>query len=397
MKIGIVFEGSPKKPGGFYQSLQSLTLLNDLKSAEYNFEVITLEKETFNFLKDKFNTILFKSNLVLKLFNFMTNSIFFSNIIFKHNIKHPFEKFLNKNKFDLIIFLSPHNLCFFCGTTNFIFNIWDLDHKKNTPFPEHRINYNYRKREDLIDFVLFHSFKIIIPDKKICNELIQIYKCDKSKLLIQNFIPYLPRFYNENKDKNYENIFSKLKIKKKKIILYPATFWPHKNHHYLIEVAKILKKKNNQDYIFVLCGSDKGTIQKINSDIEEYGLDNYFHIFQLLSDEELISIYLKTYAVIMTTDGGPTNLPMYEAFFLKKPLFYSNHLLENDDDLNKLFVGINTQNPNDLYDKLINLDQNKLSDMVNLAENYFAVNCSGEKFKTNYFNILSEFKNKKNW
>ena len=72
-------------------------------------------------------------------------------------------------------------------------------------------------------------------------------------------------------------------------------------------------------------------------------------------------------------------------------------MLENDDDLNKLFVGINTQNPNDLYDKLINLDQNKLSDMVNLAENYFAVNCSGEKFKTNYFNILSEFKNKKNW
>ena len=29
MKIGILFEGTPKKPGGFYQSLQSILLLND--------------------------------------------------------------------------------------------------------------------------------------------------------------------------------------------------------------------------------------------------------------------------------------------------------------------------------------------------------------------------------
>jgi len=397
MKIGVIFEGNPKKPGGFYQSLQSLNLLHDIKSSEYNLEVITLEKDTFDYLKNRFNVNLFGTSLFLKLFNFMTNSVFFNNIIYKYSIKHPFEKFLEKNKFDLVIFLSPHNLCFFCGKTNFIFNIWDLDHKKNTPYPEHRVNYNYKKREDLLDFVLFHSFHIIVPDNKIKNELIQIYNCDKEKLLVQNFIPYLPSFYKKNREKNYKNIFLHLNIKNKKIILYPATFWPHKNHHYLIEVSKILKANKNEDYIFVLCGSDKGAINKINLDIKEHNLENYFHIFSLISDEELISIYLNAYAVIMTTDGGPTNLPMYEAFFFEKPLFYSNHLLDKKDDLSSLFIGVDIGNPKDLYNKLINLDESHSSKMIKNAKKYFLQNCSGDKFKKNYINIFAEFYKKKNW
>ena len=30
MKIAILFEGNPKKPGGFYQSLQSASILNEI-------------------------------------------------------------------------------------------------------------------------------------------------------------------------------------------------------------------------------------------------------------------------------------------------------------------------------------------------------------------------------
>ena len=40
MKIGILFEGTPKKPGGFYQSLQSIILLNEIESKNFSFENI---------------------------------------------------------------------------------------------------------------------------------------------------------------------------------------------------------------------------------------------------------------------------------------------------------------------------------------------------------------------
>ena len=43
----------------------------------------------------------------------------------------------------------------------------------------------------------------------------------------------------------------KFNLKNKRYIFYPATFWPHKNHQYLIDVAKIFKRdKKRISYLF---------------------------------------------------------------------------------------------------------------------------------------------------
>ncbi len=397
IKIAILFEGNPKKPGGFYQSLQSLLMLNEIKSGEFEFECICLEKETYTFLKDKIKVKLFKQNIEYKIFNFFLNSEFFCNLTMRYNIKHPFTSFIEKNHYDLIIFLSPHILSTYCGKTNFIFNIWDIDHKKNTPYPEHRINYNYKKRENLIQFALFHAFKIIVPDKKINRELKEIYKCDEKKLKIQSFIPFIPGLYEKDKNYDYEKIFGRLNLKDKKFILYPATFWPHKNHQYLIEVAKIFKRNQKKDFIFVLCGSDKGNLKKVKSEIKNFELDEYFRIFEFVDDRELISLYLNSSIVLMPTDGGPTNLPMFESFYFKKLLFYSDHLIDKDDEMNNFFVGINIRKPEDFYEKLYNFDENKKKEMIKKAKEYYEQRCSNKVFKENYLEVINQFISIKNW
>jgi glycosyltransferase involved in cell wall biosynthesis len=396
MKIAILFEGSPKKPGGFYQSLQSLLMLNEIKSDKFKFECITFEKEAFSFLKDKIATKLFKQNIIYKIFNFFSNSIFFNNLIIRYNIKNPFTSFIENNRYDLIIFLSPHRLATYCGKTNFIFNIWDIDHKKNTPYPEHRINYNYRKREDLIDFVLFHAFKIVVPDKKTNRELKKIYNCDEKKLKIQNFIPFIPRLYESDKNIDYQKIFKNFNLENKKYILYPATFWPHKNHQYLIDVAKIFKLNNKKDFIFVLCGSDKGTLKKIKKEINDFKLEYYFRIFEFINDKELISLYLNSSKILMPTDGGPTNLPMFESFYFEKILFYSNHLID-DDELNNLFIGINIREPQDFYNKLYGLSKDTEIKIIKKAKDFYEKKCSSEIFKANYLDMINDFIKIKNW
>ena len=73
IKIAILFEGNPKKPGGFYQSLQSLLTLNEIKSDKFEFECICLEKETYNFLENKIKVKLFNQNIKYKIFNFFLN------------------------------------------------------------------------------------------------------------------------------------------------------------------------------------------------------------------------------------------------------------------------------------------------------------------------------------
>ena len=38
----------------------------------------------------------------------------------------------------------------FCKEVGFISNIWDLDHKKNSQFPEHNLNNTYEIKEKTV-------------------------------------------------------------------------------------------------------------------------------------------------------------------------------------------------------------------------------------------------------
>ena len=82
-------------------------------------------------------------------------------------------------------------------------------------------------------------------------------------------------------------------------------------------LQRFLKEKK-KDFIFVLCGSDKGTLKKIKSEIKNFELNEYFRIFEFVDDRGLISLYLNSSMVLMPTDGGPTNLPMFESFYFQE-------------------------------------------------------------------------------
>tara|TARA_B100002003_G_scaffold50167_1_gene45279 strand:- start:1479 stop:2681 length:1203 start_codon:yes stop_codon:yes gene_type:complete len=399
MKIGILFEGSPKKPGGFYQSLQSATILNEIKDDRLELEFICLEKESSSFLmKKNFNVKLFANSFYKKLFNFFMNFQFFNNLILNYKLEHPFSSFLNRNNYDLIIFLSPSVLSYHCGKTNFIMNIWDLDHKKNSPFPEHRTDYNFLKREQLINYVIFHAFKTVVADEKTKNELIDIYKCDKKKIIVQSFIPYLPQLYeNVKNNTNFKKIFDKFDLPNKKIILYPATFWAHKNHKYLIDVAKIFKNNGNNDYIFIFCGGGSGNLNFIKDQISKLSLESSCLILPLVSDLELISLYLYSHVIAMPTTGGPTNLPLYESFYFKKIIFYSEHLVY-EKELSKNLVTINIDKPDEFCKKITNLNDDEKNLITEKAFEFYKIRCSFENFKSTYLSIIEDFMdNTKKW
>ena len=83
-------------------------------------------------------------------------------------------------------------------------------------------------------------------------------------------------------------------------------------------LLRFLKETKKKDFIFVLCGSDKGNLKKVKSEIKNFELDEYFRIFEFVDDRELISLYLNSSIVLMPTDGGPTNLPMFESFLFQE-------------------------------------------------------------------------------
>jgi glycosyltransferase involved in cell wall biosynthesis len=394
MKIGIYLEGSPEMGGGFFQSLKASLLLFDIQKYNSKIELILTNKETKEYLsKKEIKNKLFQLSKISAYISQLFEISSFNDFFNKAKINHPFYKFIKKNNYDLIVFLGPSPMSKFCKDVGFISNIWDLDHKKNSQFPEHNLNNNYENKEKLIKEIITRAFKIIVPHKSNKDDLINFYKASHDKVCIQNFIPMLPTIYKKKLNvADYDEIYLKFKLpSNKKIIFYPAQFWAHKNHKYIVDVAKILKSNKNNKYLFVFCGGNKGNFQYIKELILTNQLEDYIKIFNFLSDDEVISIYKNCNAVVMPTFCGPTNLPIYESFFFKKIIFYTKNLIP-DDNINDHLIPIDISFPNDLYKKLeICLDKEKLEKIVTKNYEYYKLVCNEDNFKMNYEKILNEF------
>ena len=224
--------------------------------------------------------------------------------------------------------------------------------------------------------------------------LINLYKCDDKTIEIQNFIPYLPflndnnlSFNNQKEIKFIENIQGN----KKKILFYPASFWAHKNHKYLIDSALELKKKNIFNFNFVFCGSDRGNFSYIKKIIDDNDLNDCINIFSFASDLFVKKIYQNCFAVVMPTNSGPTNLPLYESMYFRKPIFYSE-ILSSDRDVGEFIIPINIDNSSDFVDKLLNISDFDLDKKLEYGENYFKQNCNIEKIFQTYSKIIKDYK-----
>jgi hypothetical protein len=394
MKVAFFLEADSKNPGGYNQTLSTVTFINEKNKHNEDIIYVANSENLKNKLTEKgINSLLYKRTFFDKLINYYLGLSFLFKGLIKFNLQHSFTKFFKKNNIDLIFFLSPSNLSLFCGDINFVLSVWDLDHKKDSPFPEHRENFIFEKREFFLNNVLSKAFKVIVPHNRNKEDLIKFYNCNKDKILVQTLIPYLPKISKKElkfTSKQEEQAVEDLPINKK-IILYPASFWAHKNHKYILDSAMLLKQDNINDFYFVMCGADRGVYDFINQFIKDNNISDKACTLPLISNFCLKTLYEKCFAVIMPTDTGPTNLPLYEAMFFKKPIFYSINILD-DAEIGEVIIPINVKDPNSFVDKLKNLEKENISKKIELGKNYYKNFCNDEAAYGLYFDIITEFK-----
>ena len=51
----------------------------------------------------------------------------------------------------------------------------------------------------------------------------------------------------------------------KKFFFYPAQYWPHKNHIYLVDGLEVALKELKFEISAVFCGSDKGNLNFVQN------------------------------------------------------------------------------------------------------------------------------------
>ena len=120
----------------------------------------------------------------------------------------------------------------------------------------------------------------------------------------------------------------KLKINEKfkvdKYVFYPAQFWAHKNHVYLLEGLFILEQKYGLKISAIFSGDDKGNKKYVENHAKKLKLEDRIHFVGFVKNEEIVELYKQSIALVMPSYFGPTNLPPLEAFQLGVPVLYSD-------------------------------------------------------------------------
>lgn len=201
-----------------------------------------IEIKEVNFLKKGY-FIYYLRKLIIKLFK---KDLILFNFLIKENITTLSHRKLFKNKFIKSIGWIP-----------------DLQHKVLKKFFP---GDNYIFREKYIQNEIQNSDKIFVSSFQVKKEFKKYYN-------IKNTIIPL-RILSKSKNSN---------IRLKKYLLFPAQFWEHKNHKFLIEVAKIIKINKINIKIF-FCGKvenfkDKNYFLNLNKKITYLKLNNIIKNF----------------------------------------------------------------------------------------------------------------------
>lgn len=397
--LAVFLDYTVESGGNFQQSLNNIFLAKRLDSAEINVKIITTKKENKKILKKyELDCILYTPNVFSRIFMRFreTSSVFIYKLINLFFKKNHFENFLKNEQVDLIYFITHSHFANYVSSVNYIFTLFDLCHRDNPEFPEVRSGRIFEYTENLFQKNLSRSVAVLVDSELGKKNAIFRYRLDEDRV---HTFPIGPAYniekikFNENNKKTTKQIDIKKKYNlKNDYLFYPAQFWAHKNHIYILEALNILKKENSLSIGAIFSGSDMGNLSYIKSMTKIMNLEDRVRFVGFVSDEELISLYSNSVALVMPTYFGPTNIPPLEAFKLNVPVLYSDipglreqackaalFLDLNDPkslvlNLKKLLNSKNLRiemiNQGQLRLKELNLEQNNLNTLKNIIKDF---------------------------
>lgn len=347
MKIALISDSKENSGGSLHVTFSAARLFQlwDIKNIDIDF--IVTQRSVYKKLKDRYKCnfkLLDENLLAFKVSSFLYRNSFFKKIYHKFFFDNYFESFVKKNKYDLVFFITPSSLLLLCNKINFIYSIWEFAHKEHPALPEYNEN-TVTNRNTYYNYACNHAYKIILFNEKSKKDFLKYYMVDNLKIEKFFFPPYITNFTIRNNSKVREL------IKNKKYIFYPAQFWPHKNHIYLLESLKKYNENSKEKFFLILTGHDKGNLKFIKNKINNLGIMKEVIIFNYINEEEICYLYKHCFAVAFPSLVGSQSLPLFESFFFQKPIMYNEKILDqfyanatlplNIDDHESLSFNIN--------------------------------------------------------
>jgi glycosyltransferase involved in cell wall biosynthesis len=362
IRIAIIFDQNFKASGGHQQALNAALLTLKLPKELANIFFFTTNEESLVALsKHGIEASFLKISFINKVHRYLRKTVrhpLFWKILKRFKRYTQLEKHMLDQEIDLIYFLSPSSLAQDLDEINFIITVWDLSLRDNNEFPEIRMNNMIEVINSYYQDVLKRAMAVFVDSEIGKNNVEDYYAIDRSRVHVMPFEAAISvREHSKLGQLNNINIKKKYNLQVP-YVFYPAQFWAHKNHIYLLEGLYVLEHRYGLKVGAIFSGYDEGNLAYVKNRVSVLGLEDRVRFADFVSNQEIPELYLQSIALVMPTYFGPTNLPPLEAFALKVPVLYSD-VAGLRDQVGEAALLINLKDPTSMAEHIKNLMNNE--------------------------------------
>ncbi len=363
IRLAVIFDQQIHAGGGYQQALNAALITKSIATEIAEPVFFTTVKDNVPVLASygidaQYLSISFADKIAM----FFRREIWSSHLlgwITKFSPLNAFEAALSRKSIDLVYFLSPDGRYRDLERMNYIATVWDLCHRDDPEFPEVRWNRQAEIRDRNYSQILPKATAIFVDSDFSRRNIVHRYGLDIDRVHVMAFEASVA-----TQASGKTNSECQVDIEKKyglmvPYVFYPAQFWAHKNHIYLLHGLADLRSKYGLDVGAIFVGSDKGNLEYIKKSAVSLGVLDLVRFGGFVSNEEIPILYKKSLALVMPTYFGPTNLPPLEAFELGVPVLYPDKpgLREQVGDAALL---MDLKNPSSLSNHLYSLLTNDI-------------------------------------
>ena len=233
-----------------------------------------------------------------------------------YELELQFERLIAAHTIRMVWFASLETIAV---KVPFIATVWDLQHRLQPCFPEVSTDgWEWQSREDHYRYFLPRASAVVVSTPRGKTEVERFYGVAEENIHV---IPFtIPDDVVEFDAHSSASIVSPLS-EGERYLLYPAQFWPHKNHVGLLDAVSALERNGeNQFESLVLVGADKGNLEYVKNYADSLNLKTTIHFMGFVDREALLQIYSQALLLVFPSFFGPDNLPPLEAMGLGCPV-----------------------------------------------------------------------------
>jgi glycosyltransferase involved in cell wall biosynthesis len=219
-------------------------------------------------------------------------------------------------KADVDVVLSLSGVAHPIPDVPYVTIVWDLQHRLQPVFPEVSAGGEWEKRERDFGVRLRRASAIVCGTQTGRREIAAFYQVPEPRIHV---LPQpTPRWALEAAPQDDAQVRRRFGLDGE-YLLYPAQFWPHKNHANLLLALRRLHD-DGLALSLALVGSDKGNAGRTAALARRLGLERHVRFLGFVSIPELVALYRGARALSYPSFFGPDNLPPLEAFALGCPV-----------------------------------------------------------------------------